>query len=168
MSDAPNTGGFANPPQIRDQIAAIEAALQLPLPEDTRQRLIADLRVLRTLPAGDVRGTIELRGDARIEGVVVGVNLGTIIYGQVPTYEQHEQLTRYLQRLAAKLQRLPLRGLAQHLDEGPGIALPKVYVLMATLNRIEVARDGAARFPRPVESFYKEGACDRQLKADYD
>lgn len=162
MSDAPN------PSQLHDQIAAIEAALQLPLPEDTRQRLIADLRVLRALPADDVRGTIELRGDARIEGVAVGVNLGTIIYGQVPTHEQHEQLTRYLQRLAAKLQRLPLRGLAQHLDEGPGIALPKVYVLMATLNRIEVARDGAARFPMPVESFFKEGVRDRQLKADYD
>lgn len=162
MSDAPN------PPQLHHQIAALEAALRLPLPEDTRQRLLADLRALRALPAGDVRGTVELRGDARIEGVVVGVNLGTIIYGQLPSHEQHEQLTRYVQRLAAKLQRLPLRGLAQHLDEGPGIALPKVYVLMATLNRVEVARDGGTRFPMPVESFYTEGARDRQLKVDYD
>jgi hypothetical protein len=160
MSDDPNT---------RDQqIAAIEAALRLPLPEDTRLRLIADLRAMGAVPAGEVRGVIELRGDARIDGVAIAVNLGTIIYGHAPSDEQHEQLTRYLQRLAAKLQRLPLRGLAAQLDEGPGIALPKVYVLPATLNRVEVARDGVARFRMPVASFYKEDARERLLKADYD
>ena len=133
---------------LAQQIAALEAALQLPLPEESRRQLEANLQALRTTVAitGDAiagdkvggdkvggdkivepQGTVNVSDDARVAGVVVGVNLGRIVYGADPTDAQREQLTRYLRRLAAKLQRLPLRGLAAHLDEGPGITLPKIY-----------------------------------------
>ena len=162
------------------QIAALEAALKLPLPEASRRRLMADLRALRdqraagargavTPGAGDTHGTVNVGGNAR-PGVVVGVNLGRIIYGADPTDAQREQLTRYLRRLAAKLQRLPLRGLAARLDEGPGIALPQVYVMLATTNRVVVAEDSIALAGhlRPVKQFYQDGDPDKPLKQDYD
>ena len=115
-------------------------------------------------------GTVDISDDARIEGVAVGVNLGTIVYGRLLTDEQREQLTRYLRRLAAKLQRLPLRGLAVRLDEGPGIALPKVYVMLATANRVEVTEDSSTfeGHIRPLEQFYQDGDRDKPLKEDCD
>jgi hypothetical protein len=104
---------------LAQQIAALEAALQLPLPEEARQHLLANLKALQAAaaPTGDVvagdkvvdpQGTVNVSGIAHI---AVGVNLGTIIYGHIPTDEQREQLTRYLRRLAAKLQRLPCAAL---------------------------------------------------------
>ncbi|HEY3230261.1 MAG TPA: NACHT domain-containing protein [Roseiflexaceae bacterium] len=127
MSDATDT---------RDQqIAALETALKLPLPEDTRQRLMADLRALRVAEApalsAAVRGAVDVAGEARID-VVVGVNLGRIIYGRDPREDERRQLVWYLQTLAAKLYRLPLRGLDERLDRGDGLALPRVYVALAT------------------------------------
>ena len=112
----------------------------------------------------DPHGTVEVGGDARVAGVVVGTNLGTIIYGADPTVEQREQLTRYLRRLAAKLQRLPLRGLAPDLDDGPGIALPKIYVMLATESFVEVARGETKQLWR----YYQNGKLDRPLISQYD
>ena len=93
MSESPDT--------LAQQIAALEAALQLPLPEDTRQRLLADLRALRdqrALPnsapgATNVSGT--LRGNA------VGVNYGTVqaFFGGAPG-ESGEQLCNRLSRFS--------------------------------------------------------------------
>jgi hypothetical protein len=86
------------------QIAALEAALRLPLPESTLAQIAQDLRALReaTAPTGDIvagdkvggdkvagdkivepQGTVS-NDDGRIDGVAVGVNLGTIIYGRTP------------------------------------------------------------------------------------
>jgi hypothetical protein len=128
----------------------------MPLPDDTRQRLLADLHALRS--------TVEISGSAQITGVVVGVNLGRIIYGADPTDVQREQLTRYLRRLAAKLQRLPLRGLAARLDEGSGIALSKVYVLLATLSHVDVAAGSAEQ----TEQYFEKNDPLGALKPAYD
>ncbi len=94
--------------------------------------------------------------------------LGTIIYGPDPNAEQRQQLTRYLHRLAAKLQRLPLRGLAAQLDDGPGIALAYVYVMLATSSRVELASDDDAESTTPVEHFYQQGDRDQPLQPGYD
>src|SRR5438874_224476 len=64
-----------SPDALDQQIAALEAALQLPLPEDTRQRLMADLHMLRDQwevhagaaliqSAGDTHGIVEIGGGA--------------------------------------------------------------------------------------------------------
>ncbi len=49
--------------------------------------------------------------DGRIDGVAVGVNQGVIIYGRRPEEDERRRLVWYLDRLANKLYRLPLRGL---------------------------------------------------------
>src|SRR6266540_452585 len=168
------------PDTLAQQIAALEAALQLSLPEDMHRQLLEKLQAIQTVAgdkvggdkvAGDKivepQGTVNVTGAARI---AVGINLGQIIYGADPTDAQREQLTRYLRRLAAKLQRLPLRGLAARLDEGTGIALPKVYVMLATANRVVVAEDGVALagYIRPVEQFYQGEDPNKPLKEYYD
>src|SRR6266545_4249561 len=87
------------------------------------QRRIAELEVqLRALqtaaaPAGDTvtdnkvggskvvdpHGTVNVSDDARINGVAVGINLGTIIYGRLPGEDERRRLVWYLQGLATKL-----------------------------------------------------------------
>src|SRR5262245_12955413 len=97
-------------------------------------------------------GALPAERDINIATNQTITNLSTIIYGPDPDAIQREQLTRYLQRLAAKLQRLPLRGLAAQLDDGPGIALPYVYMMLATTSHVELASDAAAS-TTPVEYF---------------
>ena len=79
------------------------------------------------------RGSVDNQG--RIAGVAVGVNLGTIVYGRTPQEDERRRLVWYLDRLAAKLYRLPVRGLDEKLEQGKGVALPQVYVMLATENR---------------------------------
>jgi Sulfatase-modifying factor enzyme 1/NACHT domain len=93
--------------------------------------------------------------------------LSTVIYGPDPDAAQREQVERYLRRLAARMQRLPLHGLAAQLDDGPGVALPQVYVMLATTSRVELASD-AADSTTPVEYFYQQGDRDQPLKQEYD
>lgn len=172
---------------LTQQIAALEAALKLPLPKESRRQLETNLRSLRAsivVAGDDVAGDkvggdkvvgnkiIEPQGTVGVSGsahVAVGVNLGRILYGADPTDLQREQLTRYLRRLVAKLQRLPLRGLAAHLDEGSGIPMAKVYVMLATENRVIAAEDSAslAGYTRSVEQFHQDGEHDKPLKADF-
>ena len=52
--------------------------------------------------------------------------------------EERRRLVWYLAALANKLARLPLRGLEERLDQGNGLALPRVYVMLATKTRVEV------------------------------
>lgn len=91
------------------------------------------------------------------------VHLETVIYGPDSSAEQRELLATYLEQLAAKLRRLPLRGLAPSLDNGPGIGLPQVYVTLATTSRTVIVVGGesvgAARFltngyPSPLKKEY--------------
>ena len=168
------------------QIAALEDALELPLPEESRRQLETNLRLLRAtvVAAGDVISSnkvggdkvvgdkVELQGAVSVSGsaqVAVGINLGRILYGADPTDLQRDQLMRYLRRLIAKLQRLPLRGLATHLDDGSGIPLAKVYVMLATENRVIVTEDSTSftGYVRSVEQFYQDGERAKLLKADF-
>jgi formylglycine-generating enzyme required for sulfatase activity/energy-coupling factor transporter ATP-binding protein EcfA2 len=79
-----------------------------------------------------VEGGVNLSDDARIDGVAVGVNLGTIIYGRTPEEDERRRLVWYLHALAGDLRRLPLRGLDPALAEGRGVDLARVYVMLAT------------------------------------
>ncbi|MEI7646403.1 MAG: SUMF1/EgtB/PvdO family nonheme iron enzyme [Chloroflexales bacterium] len=84
-------------------------------------------------------GSVEMSADARLNGVAVGVNLGTIIYGRSPAEEERRQLAWYLYTLAGDLRRLPLRGLDPVLAEGRGVDLTRVYVMLATISTERLA-----------------------------
>src|SRR5262249_40912870 len=49
-----------------------------------------------------------------------------------PRENERRQLVWYLQALANKLYRLSLRGLDERLDRGDGLAMPRIYVDLAT------------------------------------
>lgn len=124
---------------------------------------------IRDIVAGNqVQGIVNIQDS--VTSVAVGVNLGCIIYGHNPDEEKRQQLVRYLTRLAAKLQRLPLSGLATQLDDGPGMSLAKVYVMLATKSRVTVTEDGLvfAGHIRPVEHFYQNEDRNKPLKEEYD
>src|SRR5262249_55521027 len=78
------------------------------------------------------QGTLNLSDDARIDGVAVGINLGRIVYGRDPQEDERGRLVWYLAGLAAKLYELPLRGLDERLSRGDGLAMPHLYVELAT------------------------------------
>ncbi|NTU83707.1 MAG: hypothetical protein HGA45_30765 [Chloroflexales bacterium] len=146
------------------------------LPPDARARVAAlafgDHSQMGDVSIGNVAGgdmttgTLEVGHDARIDGVAVAVNLGQIIYGRDPGEDERRQLVWYLSRLAAKLRRLPLRGLDPKLDErGRGLDLGKVYTEL-------VVRDVSASFAEgPIEqilSDYFDGdGSTKVLKAAY-
>jgi formylglycine-generating enzyme required for sulfatase activity/energy-coupling factor transporter ATP-binding protein EcfA2 len=124
-------------PVQRAALDAAIAALQGPA-----QAPVVDLRGAQTGDAhlGDVAGRdvrkgteggVTLSDDARLNGVAVGVNLGTIIYGRDPTEDERRRLAWYLAGLANRLSRLPLRGLEERLDQGQGVTLAGVYVMLA-------------------------------------
>jgi hypothetical protein len=140
-------------PNTDDLLARLQA-----LPPDERARLLQQLGLAPTpnpvvdmgggnqfgaTNIGDIagrdvlKGEVALSADARINGVAVGVNLGTIIYGRDPSEDERRQLAWYLARLASKLSRLPLRGLEERLDQGDGVALARVYVMLATRRETE-------------------------------
>ncbi len=146
----------ANSAELAHQIAELEASLAQPLPEAVRiliEQQLAALREQRTtlltigpgaqigdMTMGDIagqnidkrtEGNVNLSTDAHIDGIAVGLNLGTIIYGRDPNEDERRCLAWYLARLAGKLSRLPLRGLEERLDHGDGVALERVYVDMA-------------------------------------
>ncbi|MDQ2999222.1 MAG: NACHT domain-containing protein, partial [Chloroflexota bacterium] len=101
------------------------------------------------------QGTVNVDSQGRINGVAVGINLGTIIYGRVPAEDERRRLAWYLDSLANKLYRLPLRGIEQRLDQGDGMALPHVYVMLATTGQIELAcgqPDALAPYFQPNDS----------------
>ena len=147
---------------IATKIAQLEATLRMPgLPAAACEAVQQQLLALRgqitqqqsggaNLGAGntggqtdDIAASNQTRGvvdnQGRINGVAVGVNLGTIIYGRLPIEDERRRLAWYLDSLANKLYRLLLRGLEQRLDQGEGMALPRVYVELATTSELVVA-----------------------------
>jgi hypothetical protein len=74
------------PDTLAQQIAALEAALQLPLPEESRRQLTADIQVLRMQQANHagIQGTVDVSGE--LHGNAIGVNLGTVqaFFGSPP------------------------------------------------------------------------------------
>jgi formylglycine-generating enzyme required for sulfatase activity len=145
------------------RIADLEATLRLPVPDTIRRQMEDELRTLISFGSGnqfadvtmgdvvggnvikDTQGSVELSADARLNGVAVGVNLGRIVYGRDPEEEERRRLAWYLASLANTLSRLPLRGLEERLDHGEGLALPQVYVMLATESELRVAQGEAIR-----------------------
>lgn len=138
-------------------------ALVQALPSEERARVLAQLGLapqaspvvdLRAAQLGDTKlgdvagcdvrkgteGSVALSDDARINGVAVGVNLGTIIYGRDPSEDERRRLAWYLASLANKLSRLPLRGLEERLDQGEGMTLSQIYIALAVREKVELAR----------------------------
>ena len=113
----------------------------------------------------DPQGTVSVSDDGRINGVAVGINLGTIIYGRDPREDERRRLVWYLDRLAAKLYRLPLRGLDETLDQGQGVSLPQVYVMLATMSRVEVA--GGRAGSKKLRRYYQDGDIEGAIKEAY-
>lgn len=108
------------------------------------------------------QGTVNVGDDGRINGVAVGVNLGTIMYGRVPEEDERRWLVWYLDRLAAKLYRLPLRGLDEKLDQGNGVSLPQVYVMLALTTTKTVAEGPNIA---SVQAFF-EDLTERRQRAN--
>jgi formylglycine-generating enzyme required for sulfatase activity len=96
-------------------------------------------------------GNVALSDDARLKGVAVGVNLGTIVYGRDPSEEERSRLAWYLERLVGKLSRLPLRGLEERLDHGDGVALAQIYVQLATESDVLVAQGAASELSSYID-----------------
>jgi hypothetical protein len=85
-----------------------------------------------------VKGTTTTRNNY---GQNIGVNLGIAIYGQPPDTRERDRIVRYLDKLACDLDQVPLRGLHQRTSQQQDdLSLPKVYTLLATTERVQVAR----------------------------
>jgi formylglycine-generating enzyme required for sulfatase activity len=86
------------------------------------------------------QGIINVDSQGRINGIAVGVNLGRIVYGRDVEEVERKRLAWYLDNLANKLYRLPLRGIEQRLDHGEGVAMPHVYVMLALVTPQTMAK----------------------------
>ncbi|WP_165774599.1 hypothetical protein [Candidatus Viridilinea mediisalina] len=159
------------------------------LPPAEQQRLLAqsaaasstgvDLRGAQTgnVTTGDVagrdvvkettEGSVTLSDDARIDGVVVGVNLGTIIYQRDPHEPERRRLVCYLEALAGALRRLPLRGLDGTLAEGQGVSLARVYVMLAVQRQIPVVTHDQRACAALFEKNDAQKTLQRKLHPDY-
>ncbi len=160
MSESPDT--------LAQQIAALEAALELPLPEESRRQLLDKLQALQAAvaPTGDVvagdkvggdkvtgdkivepRGAVDLRDNARVTGVVVGVNTGAIqaFFGAQPPINAKELLDSYLESLLIDHAHLRLGKLLGKEQTGreqavvPTLSLRAVYTSLATNARLHGA-----------------------------
>jgi formylglycine-generating enzyme required for sulfatase activity len=166
MSESPDTRA--------QQIAALEAALQLPLPDESRRQLLASLQALQGTAAlsGDVvvgdkvggdkvtgdkivdpQGSVNVSDDARVAGVVVGVNTGVIhaFFGAQPPINAKALLDNYLESLLLEHAHLRLGKLLGKEQTGreqavvPALALRAVYTSLATNARLPVADFRLAR-----------------------
>ncbi|HEY3231610.1 MAG TPA: NACHT domain-containing protein, partial [Roseiflexaceae bacterium] len=156
------------------EVAELEAALRMPLPDAARRQIEltlenlrgegANLAVANTIAHDLNQGAVNLSDDARIDGVAVGVNLGRIIYGRDPQEDERRRLVWYLDALANQLYRLPLRGLEERLAQGDGVALPRVYVTLASESFVEVARGQT----RELWRYFQDGKLDQPLTSEYD
>ncbi|MFP4439892.1 MAG: hypothetical protein ACLFVO_21870, partial [Chloroflexaceae bacterium] len=112
----------------------------------------------------DPQGTLNVGDNARISGPTVGLNLGTIIYGRTPDEDERRRLVWYLSRLANRLNQLPLQGLETRLDQqGAGMALSSVYVMLATHSDVEVARGQWDALQR----YFRDDDPEKPLKPEY-
>ncbi len=117
---------------LDQQIAALEAALQLPLPEESRRQLTANIQALRARQA--IHGTADVSGT--LHGNAIGINLGTVqtIFGSLPPAatgssasevsqeaidDQRELLAAHRRTLAVYLKQLATLGTAY---APPGVA----------------------------------------------
>ena len=77
--------------------------------------------------------------NSHVNGVVVGVNLGTIIYGRPPDELERERLVKYLRQLSNSHNTMRVVGLgSSHLKSG--IDLASAYMMLAVQHRYQVVR----------------------------
>lgn len=144
---------------------------------DDLQRKIAELEaqlaaLKQAAASGDILLGDKVGGDmvggnkiVALQGSInVGANLGRIIYGRDQEEEERRQLVWYLDSLANRLNGLPLRGLDIGLDAGPGLALSKIYVALATTTHVKVATGLTVQAGRYFEGNDLQGS----LKPEYD
>ena len=117
-----------------------------------------------SIPPAPATGSVTVNDAARVHGVIVGTNLGTVIYQRAPSDDERHRLVWYLEGLAEKMVDLPLRGLDERLSHGQCLALPHVYVTLATATRIEVACGTA----HDLHTYFEDADPQRPLKRDYD
>ncbi len=147
------------------KIAEIEEALKVPvLPSSVRQLLEKErLDLLADSEKRSIQGGVNVSDEGRINGVAVGFNLGRIIYGRDPEEDERKRLAWYLSRLAAKLYRLQLRGLDEQLDQHQGVALPSIYVMLATMSKQTVTEERGG-----INQYFLQESQRNQLKSKYD
>ncbi len=132
---------------MSDDVDGLAARLRALSPEE-RARLLAQVGMSPTVPPAD----IGVSGDAE---TVQQVNLAPGGHvGQVVARQEHhyhagsadlpQRRARYLEHLAAQQDALPLQGIAERPDRGEGLALHRVYTLLAVQSRDEIAVDLAA------------------------
>jgi hypothetical protein len=143
----------ATDPALRAALDAAIAALRPPPRPllDLSAAQMGDVAV-GDVAVGDMRkGSVTLGGDARVFGPAIGLNLGTVIYGRGPDADERRRLVWYLEGLAARMAELPLGALDERLGRGAGVALPRVYVPLATESRVAAARGPEAELRRFFE-----------------
>lgn len=150
-----------HPDPLDQQIAALEDALKLPLPEATRAQIEQDVRMLRarrsaqlTEPAGaQIVGTTNVSGT--LHGNAVGVNLGTVqtflgasppaAAGQSSPTVSREQIDDQRELLAAHRRTLAIY-LKQQAQLGSAFAPPGVangiHEARAAIRRVKATLRG--------------------------
>lgn len=142
------------------QIEDLKATLKLPIPDSLRLELEKRITALELEVAGQAVGQL-ISGSIAVN---VGLNLGRIIYGRDPKEDEQRRLAWYLDALAAKLHRLPIRGLTQKLDDGEGIGLPQVYVMLATTNEC-IVNQGRLSY---LHQYFQQLTLRNTLRFEYD
>ena len=99
--------------------------------------------------ASSQQGIVHIADHATVCGPNVGLNLGTIIYGRVLRDDEQRRLIWYLERIAARLYHLHLRGIEEQFDHGDGLALPRVYTTLATTHTVIFA----SGTPNEIEDY---------------
>ncbi len=92
-----------------------------------------------TVAGRDINQGVNLR-DGTVSGVIVGTNLGTIIYGRDPDEEERRRLVRYLDRMEQSYRMLSLRGIPSAKQAIEQVDLERIYINLATTNRVILAR----------------------------
>ncbi|MEI7770236.1 MAG: SUMF1/EgtB/PvdO family nonheme iron enzyme [Chloroflexales bacterium] len=154
---------------LKSDIAALCQSLTLPgLPEVAlvviREQLAEKEAALARLTGVPIISSVTAQRDVNIATNQTILNLAIAIYGADPGQERREQLARYLDRLAAKLSHLPLRGIDERLDHGDGIALHHVYVMLATQSRVDITRGTE----EAVKVYFVDEKVRRELKPEFD
>ncbi|WP_054537389.1 NACHT domain-containing protein [Herpetosiphon geysericola] len=101
--------------------------------------------------------------DSEFYGPVVGVNLGTIIYGRLPEQAERQRLVAYLEQVTKSHNTLRVVGVgSSHLTSG--IDLASAYMMLAVQGRQRVVRP---LNPEEVEDYQQGGfEIPEELSAD--
>jgi hypothetical protein len=128
------------PESVQQKIAELEAIRPV-IGDEAADAAISVLKSYAQPPFQEVSGTSDINRDNY--GQNVGVNFGTLIaiFGEMSENRKQILLKRYLHRLTCNLDQVALRGLERRTtQQKQKVALPRVYTLLATTERIQVAR----------------------------